>query len=128
MTNTFAKTGALFYVLWGLLHILAAWMVLTPALGDLEASVSTGRIYQNSVFMAMTGIAVIWIALQFNIRNDAFGYWFNLFLISVADLGFIIFVFLPGYETAPKALMGPALWVMAVAFSTFGFLRQSQPR
>lgn len=123
-SNAYAKTGAVFYVLWGILHTLAAFLVIEPAAGGLSQGIATARIYQNSVFMAMAGIAAIWIAYQFNWKNDTFGYWFNLFIVAVSDLGFIILVLIPGYEPPPAGLIGPTLWVIALAFSTVGILKK----
>ncbi|MEM7758034.1 MAG: hypothetical protein AAF298_07905 [Cyanobacteria bacterium P01_A01_bin.40] len=39
-----ARIGAVFYVLWGLLHILVAFMVLPPATEGLEAGITLARV------------------------------------------------------------------------------------
>ena len=43
-------------------------------------------------------------------------------MASVTDVGFIIFVLAPGYMPLRPGSLGPALWVLAVIFSTLGQL------
>ncbi len=117
------RTGAILYVLWGALHVLAAFLILPMATAGLEPGVTLARVQQNSVFMASVGVAAIWIAIAYNWRGSRFGYWFNLYLVSAADLGFIVLVLFPGYEGLPQGLIGPALWVLAVIASTVGMVR-----
>ena len=119
--NLFAKLGAITYVLWGLLHIEAARRVYM--LGQtLDPGMVQGRIYQgawNLLFFALFGIvvAVIW-----NWRNSRLGYWLNLVVVSAGDIGFILFVLLPGYIPLVPGGLGPLLWVLALVFSTLGIL------
>jgi hypothetical protein len=116
----FARIGAVFYILWGLLHVLAAFIVLPPAIEGLEPSVTLARVQQNSFFMATIGIASVWIAIAKNWRNDRFGFWFNLFLVSAADIGFIWFVLIPGWEPISMGFIGPLLWILATSATTLG--------
>lgn len=122
-TNIFAKIGAVFYILWGLLHFFAAYAALGPALEGAVTGVAEGRIMQNSIFMAMVSVTAIWIAVQFNWKNDWFGYLFNLFTVTVADLAFIFLILWPGFIPMIPGVLGPALWVIAVIFSTLGIPR-----
>lgn len=123
--NLYARLGAVAYVLWGLLHLQAARMVYM--LGDsLEPGMVQGRIYQdafNLLFFALFGIAV---AVMLNWKNSRSGYWLNLIVISAADIGFIVYVLLPGYVPLVPGGLGPLLWILAVVFSTLGF-RQTKP-
>lgn len=119
---TWHRAGAVFYGLWGALHVFAAFLILPDASAGLQPGVTLARVQQNSVFMATVGVAAIWIAIRFNRRGDRFGYWFNLYLVSAADLGFVLLVLLPGHEALPRGLIGPALWIAAVAASTVGML------
>ena len=41
-------------------------------------------------------------------------------LTGVTDVGFILFVVKPGYLPIWPGLLGPALWILAVIFSTLG--------
>ena len=120
--NIFAKVGAAAYVMWGILHIQAARLVFL--LGDsLEPGMVQGRIYQdafNLLFFAIFGIAV---AVWLNWRNSRLGYWLNLVVISAADIGFIVYVLLPGYVPLVPGGLGPLLWVVAIIFSTLGILK-----
>ena len=119
--NLFARLGAITYVLWGLLHIEAARRVYM--LGQsLEPGMVQGRIFQgawNLLFFALFGIvvAVIW-----NWRNSRQGYWLNLVVISAGDIGFILFVLVPGYIPLVPGGLGPLLWVLALVLSTLGII------
>ena len=116
-----ARIGSVLYVVWGLLHIVAAFKVY--ALGQtLEQGMLQGRIYQdawNLLFFALFGIVV---AVALNWKNSRLGYWLNLVVVSAADIGFIIAVLIPGYAPLMPGVLGPLLWLIALAFSTFGIL------
>ena len=121
----FARIGAIFYILWGVLHVLAAFYILPPATEGLEPSATLGRVQQNSVLMGTIGIATVWIAISKNWRNDRFGFWLNLFLVSATDLAFIFFVLIPGWEPLPLGLIGPSLWILATITSSIGIKAKS---
>jgi len=108
----FARIGAVLYILWGVLHIVAAYKVYT-----------LGRIYQgawNLLFFALFGIVV---AVLYNWKNSKFGYWLNLIVVSVGDIGFIVIILLPGYLPFFPGSLGPIIWLLALAFSTLGILK-----
>ena len=115
----FARIGAVMYVLWGLLHIVAAFKVYS--LGQaLEQGMLQGRIFQgawNLLFFAVFGIVV---AVLYNWKNNQMGYWLNLVVVSVADVGFIITILLPAYLPVFPGVIGPILWLLALAFTTIG--------
>ena len=52
--------------------------------------------------------------------NSIAGYWTNLAVVSLADIGFIGAVLIPGYISFWVGIWGPLLWVFAVIFSTLG--------
>lgn len=118
----FARIGAILYILWGALHVVAAHKVYL--LGQsLEQGMVQGRIYQdawNLLFFALFGIAV---AVLYNWKNSKFGYWLNLVVVSVGDIGFIITIMLPGYLPLFPGALGPMLWVLALVFSSIGIWR-----
>ena len=120
-SNLFAKLGAASYILWGLLHLQAARLVYL--LGEtLETGLIQGRLFQhawNLLFLAIFGIVV---AVILNWRNSRLGYWLNLIVVSVTDIGFIIFVLVPGYIPLVPGGLGPLIWIIALAFSTSGIL------
>ncbi len=120
--NIYSKLGASVYVLWGLLHIEAARKVYI--LGQtLEPGMVQARIYQdawNLLFFALFGVA---IAVTLNWKNSRLGYWLNLVVVSAGDVGFIVAVLLPGYLPIFPGVVGPTLWIIALAFSTVGIRR-----
>ncbi len=121
MSNLFAKLGSITYVLWGILHIEAARKVY--ALGQtLDPGMVQGRIFQdawNLLFFAIFGIAV---GVFLNWKNSRFGYWLNLIVVSAGDLGYIIFILIPGYVPIMPGALGPILWILAVIFSSIGIM------
>ena len=121
MSNLFAKLGSVTYVLWGILHIEAARRVYV--LGQtLDAGMLQGRIFQdawNLLFFAVFGIVV---GIFLNWKNSRLGYWLNLVVVSAGDIGYIVFVLVPGYVPFIPGALGPILWVLAVLFSTVGIV------
>ena len=121
MSNIFAKLGSITYVLWGILHIEAARRVYV--LGQtLDVGMVQGRIFQdawNLLFFAIFGIV---IAIFLNWKNSRLGYWLNLSVVSAGDIGYIVFVLVPGYVPFMPGALGPILWVLAVVFSTVAIL------
>jgi len=115
----FAKTGAVSYIIWGLLHLKAAYDEF--ALGStLEPGLVQGKINQGAsdlLFFALFGIVV---AVKYNWKNDLLGYWLNLIVISAADIGFVIFVLLPSHVAFFPGVLGPVFWITAAIFSTLG--------
>ena len=113
--------GAAAYVLWGLLHLFAAFQVYN--LGSRQApGMVRGRMIQSAWNLACIAIFVIVVAVAYNSRNSPLGYWLNLITATVTDIGFILFVLVPGYLPLRPGLLGPALWIIAAIFSTLGAL------
>lgn len=113
------QIGAIFYLAWGLLHLYAAFQVYK--LGKRQvAGMVQGRIYQSVWNLASFAVAVSIVAVVYNWFNNPLGYWLNLALTSVTDVGFILFILVPRYLPLWPGLLGPALWVLAVTFSTLG--------
>ena len=117
-----AKIGAVLYILWGMLHIIAAYKVFS--LGQtLEQGMIQGRLYQdawNLLFFAFFGIVV---AILYNWKNNKTGYWLNLVVVSAGDIGFIITILLPGYLPLVPGAIGPIIWLLALSFSTMAILK-----
>ena len=114
------------YFIWGLLHLKAAFSVYQLGSG-LDAGMVQGRVYQDAwslLFFALVGMGV---AVQFNWHNSRLGYWINLVTVSVTDIGFIVFVLVPGYLPIFPGLLGPVFWVLGVVFSTIGFFSSKKP-
>ena len=116
-----SQTGAVFYILWGLLHLVAAYQVFR--LGSRQTSgMVQGRLYQNGWNLACIALVVIVIAVVYNWNNSPFGYWLNLGMTSITDIGFILFIIVPRYLPLRLSIPGPALWILATIFSTLGIL------
>ena len=115
------QIGALFYVAWGILHLNAAFLVYKLA-NRQPAGMLRGRVVQAAWNLAFFALAAIAVAVVFNWFNSPLGFWLNLTLTSVTDVGFILFIILPGYLPLWPGLLGPALWVLALIFSTLGQL------
>jgi hypothetical protein len=111
--------GTVFYVLWGLLHLVAAYQVFRLARGQASNMVQ-GRLYQNAWNLACIAVVVIVIAVVYNWNNSLFGYWLNLVTTSITDIGFILFIVVPRYLPLRLGIPGPALWILAVITSTVG--------
>ena len=120
-----ARIGSVLYILWGILHIVAAYKVYS--LGQtLEQGMIQGRLYQdawNLLFFALFGIVV---AVLYNWKNNKIGFWLNLIVVSVGDIGFIITILLPGYLPLFPGALGPILWVLALTFSTIAIFKSKQ--
>lgn len=121
---SYAKFGAASYVIWGLLHITASIDEFMLAKG-LEPGLVQGKINQGAWDLLFFALFAIVVAVRYNWRNDSLGYWLNLIVISAADIGFIIFVLIPGYVTFFPGILGPVFWILGVAFSTLGIRMQS---
>ena len=114
-----ARIGAVLYILWGFFHLIAACQEFALGAG-LEPGLVRGKIYQGGWNLLFIALASIGIVVAFNWKNSKLGYWLNLALISLADIGFLIFIFLPGYVNLATGLIGPFFWVTGAIFSTMG--------
>lgn len=118
----YARAAAIFYVLWGILHLGAAYGVYQ--LGrTLEAGILQGRIYQdawNLTFFALFGAIV---GIVFTWRNSRLGYWLNAVVVSAGDIGFILTLLVPGTLPLMSGGLGPVLWIIALTLSTIALRR-----
>ncbi|MGA9532641.1 MAG: hypothetical protein WBR18_08005 [Anaerolineales bacterium] len=115
------QIGTAFYLGWGGLHLLAAFRVHQQG-QILPAGPVQGRIFQAAWNLAFFAIAVLVVAVALNWRNSLPGYWLNLTVASVTDIGFIAFILAPGYVPKWSGSLGPLLWLLAVLFSTLGIM------
>ena len=114
--------GAIWYALWGCLHLYAAVGVYDVG-ASLEPGMAQGRVFQDGWNLLFFGVTAIAVALIFNIRNSAWGYWINLGVTSLADTGLIFFVLVPGYMPLWPGLAGPLLWVLGWFFTTLAYMQ-----
>ncbi|MEE9331435.1 MAG: hypothetical protein V3U89_04305 [Methylophilaceae bacterium] len=118
------KIGAVLYLLWGILHIKAA--IVTYQLGaTLEPSMVQGRVYQDAWSLVFFAVSVSIIAILLNWRNSRLGFWLNLAIASVTDIGFIFHILVPGYFPIIPGVAGPVLWGFAVIFTATAIRKPS---
>jgi hypothetical protein len=123
--NTISKIGAVFYIIWACLHLLAAYSVYV--LGrSLDSSMVQGRVFQDAWNLLFFSIIAISVAATLNWRNSVWGYWINLATVGIADTGFIFFVLVPGYTPVWPSILGPVFWVLATMFSTIALLMRTK--
>ena len=116
-SNVWSKAATVAYVAWGLLHFPAAYSVYQ--LGAAEPhSMIQGRLFQEAWNVLCIAAAAMTIAVAFNWRNSRGGYWANLVLVSLGDLGLILFVLVPGYMSWWSGSLGPLLWLVGLTCST----------
>jgi hypothetical protein len=140
-SNRLAKIGAVFYVLWGVVHVVgAAFQLLTLRESGgvgLTALISTGRGFDPgavgtfpeaaAAFMGMGAMNLLWIGLLVayvgatrNWRNSRNGYWLNLALVGCTDLALVLALLLPGVMRWGDGAVGLTLFALALIFSTLG--------
>ena len=119
MGNLYVKAGSILYLLWGLAHIDAARRVY--GLGQtFDPGLAQGRIFQSAWSLLFFAIVAIGVAVFLNWRNSRTGYWINLITVSVADIGFVAFILIPGYVPAMPGVLGPVMWILAAILTTLG--------
>jgi hypothetical protein len=124
-SDTISKIGAVLYIIWACLHLLAAYSVYM--LGrSLDSSMVQGRVFQDAWNLLCFSIIAISVAATLNWRNSVWGYWINFVTVGIADTGFIFFVLVPAYTPAWPGILGPVFWVLATIFSTIALLRRTE--
>lgn len=131
------KIGAVFYVLWGMMHIMIGGMLLQKASMEGPAAyllsmnpetsigllafpgMVSGIFAQNAWNLIWFGLLAMVVAIRFNWRNSWTGYWINLSVVSLADAGFVGAILIPGYMKSFEAYLGPLMWILAAFFSTW---------
>ena len=119
-----AKLSAIVYVVWGLLHLQAAFLVYKLG-ASLDPGMVQGRMLQHAWNLLFASVVAIGIAVTLNWRNTRGGYWVNTVLVSLVDLGFIFFVLVPGLVPMWPGLLGPLTWLIALALSTVAYMGSS---
>jgi hypothetical protein len=114
-----ARTGAVFYILWGALHIYAAWLSFELAAGLTDAQV-VSKLQQNGWNLGFIALACIVVAAVLNWRNARLGFWINAIMVSLTDIGFLVLIWGPGVSTD---LLGPILWLIALVATGIGRAR-----
>lgn len=120
------RIGAIFYFIWGVLDLPIGYGVYRGGL-ELEPGVIQGRVLQMGFYLAVAGLIAIAIA-RWNWVNSRNAYWANLLLTTVVDLGFILFLLVPGYVSLTRGLPAPMIWILGVIFTSIGYLKTHNTR
>jgi len=135
-----AKVGAVFYVLWAVIHVVAGLSLMWSAQHDLNGhlrEIGTGvapgalpRLPNGTVVsaivafhsfnMAWLGALVGVVAVRLNWRNSAVGFWLNLVVVGGLDVGLAVFLLLPGTMFWTDGLPGPTLFALGAGFTALG--------
>jgi hypothetical protein len=140
MTRVLARIGAVFFGLWGLLHLVGGSAILAATLGsgpdagfafyqmaDGPFPPLAGAILaMNSFTIAWVGALVTVIALTRNWRNECSGFALNLTLAGLMDVALVVFLLAPGYVTIGNALNGISLLVIAATCSGIALYRKQK--
>lgn len=125
-----AKIGAIFYLLWGLLHIVGGGSILFSALESADIAYagfqgsSGGHSALAGGVLAYHGFNILWIgfvvaviAITLNWKNTRVGAWTNFALVGFLDLGLVIFMLIPGYVPWAAGSIGLGLFALAALFT-----------
>ena len=138
------RIGAIFYILWGILHVIIGTILLyklssVGSYGVMETTGSAvppdqiphinsallnGILGQYAWNVLWPGLFAIAVAALMNWKNSRTGYWYNLIVITLVDSGFVCAILIPGHITLRDGLPGPIFWLLAVIFSTLGILQK----
>ena len=135
-----AKTGAVLFVLWGVLHMLGGAAILAAAAGSPDAGYATydpaasgytalaGDVLAYLAWgFAWIGALVAWVAIRYNWRNSEAGLALNTVLVGLTDLGLLLFLVLPGHLGWAEASPGLALFAAAALAGGFACRAAGHP-
>ncbi len=137
------RLGAIFYILWGIMHAMFGAQIIIQNTGEgpfaviqsiyadigpqmtpkEPGSVIGALMNQHGWNLLWFGVFATVVGAFYNWRNSFSGYWYNLAVVSLADIGFIVAVLIPGYVDLMVGIWGPILWVLAIIFSTIGLMK-----
>ena len=126
MTKATALLGTICYLVWGVLHIQAGIGVVHLGENLHEHAMVQGRIYQDAWTLLFAAAVVMTAALLSVWRAWKTCFWLNLGLASVTDIGFIVFILVPGYAPLWPGIEGPLAWSLAAFFSSWSYLLASR--
>lgn len=125
----FARIGAIFFLLWGVLHVIGGVAILA-AVG--ESPASGFAIYEESTaaYTELSGsilgylaysfvwiaVLVSYIALRLNWKNSQDGLALNTVLVGLTDIGLVVFLVLPGFVSWGEAAPGIVLFAGGAIF------------
>ena len=124
------KTGAVFFVVWGLIHVIGGASILA-ALGDgADSGYATYRSSTGSYdplagsvlgyfayLLVCIGLVVAAVGVTLNWKNSQSGLAVNTAVIAVTEIGLIYFLVVPGFVSWSEASIGFAPFVIAAVAS-----------
>ncbi|MGE0556869.1 MAG: hypothetical protein AB7E73_01750 [Burkholderiales bacterium] len=128
MSNlTKARTGAVLFMLWGLLHVVGGAVILAALTDGAESAYA---LYQNGIgvypaiagfvlgylayCLICMGIVVAAVGAMANWRNSANGLALNTIIVGLTEIGLVGFLIVPGYVSWTEAVPGMLLFMAAV--------------
>lgn len=69
--------------------------------------------------MAAFGLLGVWVAIM-TWRGQRLGFWLGAVVLGAADAAFVLALVVPGYVPVTEGLVGPLLYLLAVAFTAAG--------
>lgn len=151
--GTGAKAGALLFLLWGVLHVWVGaegiHQYLTGDAKNMWEMLIGGSAVPKAAFQHTTdavtafgqrqlilnfcldvgGYGVLGLAIAYLIwtRASWVAYFLGVFIIGIADLGFLFTMVTPGViELNAGTVGGPIIWFIAIAITPFGMPRLGQ--
>lgn len=141
------RIGAIFYALWGILHILGAAVLLQQAssggattvfatigsatpvadLPQVAGGLATAVLTYYAWNLLWVGLFVLVVAIWLNWKNSLLGFWLNLVVVGAVDLGLLFTLIAPGHMALSDGLLGVGLWLPALLFSAIGLAAKRSP-
>ena len=141
-TNRLVKSGAIFFVLWGVLHIavgLGGAMIyltrgpigLIAVFGGSAAPAEAHALVRLAAHIALDfllvltgyGLLAIWGAVLIW-QGRWLGFWLNTILLGIADAAFMVALMIPGETPISEGIWGPIFYVLGVTFTAAGMCRR----
>ena len=136
------RIGAVFFILWGVLHMAVAvtgvvgYLQNGPAgllsvFGAATVSTPTGGIVglaaavglDLAIDLAAFATLGVWVGVMiWRGQRQQLAFWLGAIILGTADLAFVVALVIPGYIGLVNGLSGPVLYVLAVAFTAAGLL------
>lgn len=141
------KIGAVFYVLWGILHVVVgivpviafltagprAMLTSLPGMQAVPAAVeeplrqSAFFIAEHHFNLAAFGVLAIIVAVTLNWQNRPLGFWTNLVVLGMVDVSFVLGQMVPGYMPLEMGIIGPVLYVLGALFTGAALVGTPEP-
>ena len=132
------RAGAVFFLLWGLVHMVVALAgilgaVRSGATGVLSAATGATLPAQPDHVLGLAGAIALCLSIDLAAfaalgvwvgvmvwRGRQMGFWLGAVILGTADAAFVVALIFPGHVSVANGFLGPLLYVLAVAFSATG--------